>query len=130
MLHALVREQKYELVKKCGEVIDSTLQLAPPDLMKRRPFARRLNTQTTGMGPKLTGIQPQYKTRSSLNAKKRRERKFIDDDSVVENEAQRILQTDRKQLKICLVRGRRNPEEDGEKFANWLSCSNEATCKA
>ncbi|RCN35647.1 hypothetical protein ANCCAN_18483 [Ancylostoma caninum] len=87
MLHALIREQKYDLVKKCGEVIDSTLQLAPPDLMKRRPFARRLNMQTTGMGPKPTGIHPQYKTRSSLNAKKRRERKFIDDDSDVENEA-------------------------------------------
>ncbi|KAL6726330.1 hypothetical protein Aduo_008315 [Ancylostoma duodenale] len=106
MLHALVREQEYDVVKECGKAIDNTLQLAPSDLMKRRPFARRLDMQTTGMGPKPAGIQPQYKTvEFLLKREKRRERKFINDDSDVENEAHRILQTDRKQLKICFVCG-------------------------
>ncbi|KAK6758768.1 hypothetical protein RB195_016161 [Necator americanus] len=84
------------------------------------PFARRTVLQTTGAGPKPLRIQPQYKSRSTIKAEKKRKTKFIDDESDLEEQTRSILGTDRRLLQTCFVCGRRNPEENDENEVFWV----------
>ncbi|KAK6762516.1 hypothetical protein RB195_023295 [Necator americanus] len=71
--------------------------------------------QTTGTGPKPPRIQTQYKTRLTMKTERKRNgKKFIDDDSDLEEEARNILQTDRKLLQNCFICGKRNPDANDD----------------